>query len=64
MALAVDPDNALANYVIGFELADAGKKDEALAALKKAEASSQSGPDSSLKTAIENLIKQLSNQQQ
>lgn len=64
MALAVDPDNALANYVIGFELADAGKKDEALAALNKADASAKSGPESSLKTAIENLIKQLSNQQQ
>ncbi len=64
MALAVDPDNALANYVVGFELADAGKKDEALAALNKADASAKSGPDSSLKTAIENLIKQLNNQQQ
>jgi tetratricopeptide (TPR) repeat protein len=64
MALAVDPDNALANYVIGFELADAGKKQEALAALNKADATAKSGPDSSLKTAIENLVKQLNNQQQ
>ncbi len=62
MALAVDPENALANYVLGFELADAGKKDAALAALNKADAIAKTGPDSSLKSAIENLIKQLNNQ--
>jgi len=59
-ALAVAPDNAVANYAAGIALANqAGKSKDALVYLNKADASAKSGNDTSLATAIENAIKQL-----
>ncbi len=60
-ALAIAPDNALANYAAGYALANQpGKSKDALVYLNKADAAAKVGNDTQLTTAIENAIKQLS----
>jgi hypothetical protein len=65
-ALAINPNDALANYAEGVALAgqwvlgnksDAGLKAQALAALNKAKASAQSSGNFSLSLNIDNFIK-------
>ena len=58
-ALAVDPQNAAANYFAGVALANSGKSKDALVYLNKADDSAKRGNDPSLTTAIENVLKQL-----
>jgi tetratricopeptide (TPR) repeat protein len=58
-ALLVDPNSAVANYVIGYVLAKQGKKTDALTYLKKADVAAKSGTDSGLTSGIESLIKQV-----
>jgi tetratricopeptide (TPR) repeat protein len=58
-ALAVDPNSAIANYVVGYVLAKQGKKTDALAYLTKADAESKTGTDGTLTSGIESLIKQV-----
>lgn len=60
-AIALEPDNASANFAAGIALANQpGKTKDALAYLNKADASAKKGGDPSLTAAIENVIKQLS----
>jgi len=59
-ALALEPNNASANFAAGLALANqAGKTKDALVYLNKADAAAKTGNDTSLATAIENVIKQL-----
>jgi tetratricopeptide (TPR) repeat protein len=57
--LAVDPNNALANYAAGYVLAKQGKKADALTYLNRADAAAKTGTDSGLTSGIESLIKQV-----
>ena len=59
-ALAVDPQNAAANYAAGVALANQpGKSKDALVYLNKADDSAKKGNDPQLTSAIENVLKQL-----
>ncbi len=59
-ALAIAPDNAQANFAEGVSLANQpGKSKDALVYLNKADASAKTANDTSLTSAIENIIKQL-----
>ena len=59
-ALAVDPQNAAANYAAGVALANQpGKGKDALVYLNKADDSAKKGNDPQLTSAIENVLKQL-----
>ncbi len=59
-ALAVEPENASANFAAGVALANQpGKTKDALAYLNRADASAKRGSDASLTAAIENVLKQL-----
>ena len=59
-ALAIAPDNALANFAAGISLANQpGKSKDALVYLNKADASAKTGNDPQLTAAVENIIKQL-----
>ncbi len=57
--LAVDPSNAVCNYVAGYVLAKQGKKSDALTYLNKADASAKSSGDTNLTNAVESLLKQV-----
>lgn len=57
--LAVDPDNAISNYVEGYVLAKQGKKADALTYLNKAATAAKSSGDTNFATAVESLIKQV-----
>jgi TonB family protein len=60
-ALAIDPDDAAANFAEGIALANtAGHGKDALVYLNKADASAKKTNNTSFITAIENAIKQLS----
>jgi TonB family protein len=60
-ALAVDPDDAIANFAAGVAMGNTpGKSDDALVYLNKADASAKKANNTSLSTQIENVIKQLS----
>ncbi len=60
-ALAIAPDNALANFAAGIALGNqSGKSKDALVYLNKAEAAAKVGNDPQLTTQIEAAIKQLS----
>jgi tetratricopeptide (TPR) repeat protein len=60
-ALAVDPDNAEANYAAGVALANqSGHQKDALVYLQKADASAKKAGDANLSSAIEKTIAQLS----
>ncbi len=59
-ALAVDPQNAGANYAAGVALANQpGKSKDALVYLNKADDAAKKGNDPQLTSAIENVLKQL-----
>ena len=59
-ALAIEPDNARANFLAGIALADQGKSKDALTYLNKADAAAKAQNDTALATQIETNIKQLS----
>jgi Flp pilus assembly protein TadD len=58
-ALALDPNNAAANYAEGVALADQGKKSDATTALTKADTLAKSAGETDLATQIEARLKQL-----
>jgi len=59
--LAVDPDDVLSNFAAGIALANTpGKSEAALPYLNKADAGAKKANNTSLASAIENAIKQLS----
>ncbi|GAC1496542.1 MAG: hypothetical protein NVS1B2_17160 [Vulcanimicrobiaceae bacterium] len=59
-ALAIDPDNASANFAAGIALANQpGRTKDALPYLNHADASAKKGSDPTLTAAIENLLRQL-----
>ncbi len=61
-ALAIAPDNALANLAAGISLANqgSGKYKDALVYFNKADASAKTANNTALQTTIESLIKQIS----
>jgi tetratricopeptide (TPR) repeat protein len=59
-ALAIDPDDAIANFAAGVALGNTpGKSADALTYLNKADASAKKANNASLSAQIENVIKQL-----
>lgn len=59
-ALALEPDNASANFAAGVALANQpGKTKDALVYLNRADESAKKGSDPALTAAIENVLKQL-----
>jgi TonB family protein len=58
-ALAIDPDNAFANFVAGVALANLSKTKDALVYLNKADASAKKAGDSTLAAEVEKSINQL-----
>jgi tetratricopeptide (TPR) repeat protein len=58
-SLALDPDNALANFAAGIALANESKTKDALVYLNKADASAKKGTDANLTAEIESALKQL-----
>ncbi len=59
-ALALDPNNASANFAAGVSLANQpGKTKDALVFLNKADASAKAGNDTALAANVENVLKQL-----
>jgi tetratricopeptide (TPR) repeat protein len=59
-ALAIDANNAGANFAAGIALANDGKSSDALTYLRRAEASAKAGTDPNLTSSIQTAIKQLS----
>jgi TonB family protein len=59
-ALAIDPNNARANFIAGVALADQGNSKDALTYLNKADGAAKAANDASLADQIEAAIKQLS----
>jgi tetratricopeptide (TPR) repeat protein len=59
-ALAANPNDPSANYAEGIALADQGKKDDATAALAKADSLAKAAGNTDLAAAIEKAQKQLS----
>ncbi len=64
-ALAIAPDNALANLAAGIGLADQGsdKYKDALVFLNKADAAAKTANNTALATSVESIIKQISSAQ-
>ncbi|MFN2459358.1 MAG: energy transducer TonB [Candidatus Velthaea sp.] len=58
-ALAIDPNDARANYTAGFALANDKNTKDALTYLTKAQAAAKSGSDAELSKSIDAAIKQL-----
>ena len=56
-ALAIDPNDASANYVAGIALANQGDRSGAIPYLQKAKANA--GPDAALGAQIESVLKNL-----